>query len=262
LVSILAIIACENKEIPTGTDCSQTPLITPTVTVTNASSCTASDGQVSVLATGGVPPYQYSFNNGTFQNNPVFTGLSAGMFPIEVKDSRGCTIKSNVTVLATGSTLSASASTAEDTECFDPHNGSITVTPSGGTPPYEVKLGGGAFGSALSFTALEKGNYTVVVKDASNCTITLGVEVARGDTGVSFASDIMPIIQTNCAVPSCHAAGSAQPAFTSYAAISARAAAIKLRTGNGSMPPGAIPDLSADEIQRIACWVDDGAKNN
>ncbi|MGG9971199.1 T9SS type A sorting domain-containing protein [Ferruginibacter sp. SUN002] len=37
----------------------------------------SSDGVISVYATGGVPPYTYSLNNGVFSSNSVFTGLAA-----------------------------------------------------------------------------------------------------------------------------------------------------------------------------------------
>ncbi len=259
---ILLVATCTNKEIPTGIDCSQTPLDVPTANVTNATTCTAADGQVTVVAGGGVAPYQYAFNNGAFQANPTFTGLSAGQYPVSVKDSRGCTSEAQVTVAATGSTLSASASTSPNTKCFPPDNGTIAVTPTGGVPPYQVKFGTGAFGSATNFSELDGGNYAITVKDADNCTVTLNVSVPRGDTGVSFASEIQPIIAANCAISGCHVSGATIPNFSTYSGVASRASTIKLRTTNGSMPPPSQADLTTQQIQLIACWVDDGAKNN
>lgn len=261
-LAVLFLNGCYNKEIPTGPDCTETPLDLPVTAVTDASSCVAADGQVTVTAGGGVPPYMYSLNHGTFQANPAFTGLTAGTYPVTVQDSRGCTSDSEVTVNAEGSTLQASALSSEDTQCFPPHDGSLSVTPAGGTPPYEVKLDNGAFGSVTSFSGLVSGNYSVVVRDAENCTVTLGITVARGDTGVSFASEIAPILNASCNFSSCHGAGNGSRSFTSYSNVAAKAAFIKLRTGNLSMPPPGSADLTAAEIQRIACWVDDGAKNN
>ncbi|MBL7851235.1 MAG: SprB repeat-containing protein [Cyclobacteriaceae bacterium] len=256
------LIHCTNKEIPTGVDCTQTPLNVPNATITDATSCAASDGQVTVSASGGVAPYQYAFNNGTFQDNPTFTGLSAGQYPVEVKDSRGCTAGVQVTVSAAGSTLSASTSMTPDTQCFPPDNGALEVIPAGGVPPYEIKLGNGAFGSATTFNGLEAGAYSVVVKDAANCSVTLNVNVPRGDTGVSYSSDVQSIIASRCAVPGCHVSGTSVPNFSTYSGVSSRAQNIKLRTSNGSMPPAGSPDLTTQQIQLIACWVDDGAKNN
>lgn len=262
LMIVSLLYRCTNKEIPSGLDCSQTPLNVPTATVTDASSCTASDGQVTVSATGGVSPYQYAFNNGVFQDNPTFTGLSAGQYPVAVKDSRGCTTQAQVTVNSAGSTLSATSSTTPNTQCFPPENGTLQVTPSGGTPPYEVKFGGGPFGSATSFTGLDAGNYTIVVRDADNCTVTLVVDVPHGDTGISYSADIQPILASRCAVPGCHVAGASIPNFSTYSGVAARATNIKLRTASGSMPPAGSTDLTPQQVQLIACWVDDGAKNN
>jgi SprB repeat len=263
LLTGLLLTGCTNKEIPTNiVDCTQTPLDVPNAAITNASSCTAADGQVTISAGGGVAPYQYAFNNSAFQDNPTFTGLSAGEYPAAVKDSRGCTAEVQVTVNALGSTLSASSSMVPDTQCFPPDNGALEITPTGGVPPYEVKFGNGAFGSTTFFDALAAGNYTVVVKDADNCTVTLVVDVPRGDTGISYSTEIQSIISSRCAVPGCHVAGTSVPNFTAYSGVSARAQNIKLRTSNGSMPPPGSADLTAQQIQQIACWVDDGAKNN
>lgn len=261
-LAVLFLNGCYNKEIPTGPDCTETPLDLPVMSVTHASSCVASDGQVTVTPGGGIPPYDYALNHATFQASPTFTGLSAGTYPVTVQDARGCTVESDVTVNAEGSTLQASVSSTPDTQCFPPHDGSVSVTPTGGTPPYEVKLDNGSYGLAANFTALATGNYSVVVRDAESCTVTLGVTVDRGDTGVSYASEIAPILNASCNFSSCHGAGNGSRSFTSYSNVAAKAALIKLRTSNLSMPPPGSADLTTAEIQRIACWVDDGAKNN
>ncbi|MES2575911.1 MAG: SprB repeat-containing protein, partial [Bacteroidota bacterium] len=66
-----------------------TPQTTPsaTFTQTNVSCFGGSDGTVTVTATNGIAPYQYSINNGgTYQASNVFTGLTdAGVYNIIVK---------------------------------------------------------------------------------------------------------------------------------------------------------------------------------
>jgi hypothetical protein len=50
------------------------------------------DGSLSVTASGGVPPYQYSYNNGvTYENFPIKSNLCGGNFSVIVKDSEGTT---------------------------------------------------------------------------------------------------------------------------------------------------------------------------
>lgn len=57
------------------------------------------NGQIQVFAFGGIPPYQYSINNGiAFQASQIFTGLNYGTFPVVVKDSLACTYSHSVII--------------------------------------------------------------------------------------------------------------------------------------------------------------------
>ncbi|WP_207512132.1 hypothetical protein [Longitalea luteola] len=78
----------------------------------------------------------------------------------------------------------------------------------------------------------------------------------------SFSADVIPIIQTSCAIPDCHAAGSTHGpgALTSYTQIKNVAGDIKLAVVSRSMPKDGT--LSASEIKTIRCWVDAGAPDN
>lgn len=97
----------------------------------------------------------------------------------------------------------------------------------------------------------------------------LATVVAAGDIGgnsgarVSYANDIRPILDANCQISPCHGTNGGIPSFETYTNVSANAAGIKSRTGNGSMPPASSgKSLSSDQVQMIADWVDDGAPNN
>lgn len=84
-------------------------------------SCPGSnDGAISVYATGGVPPYTYSLNNGPFVAGSVFTGLSAstGNF-VSVKDAASPTPTSvsssaNISVVDPANPLSVRSDTTID----------------------------------------------------------------------------------------------------------------------------------------------------
>lgn len=52
-----------------------------------------SDGRIAVSAIGGVKPYTYSINGGTFQNSGVFNGLTNGFYTVTIRDSQGCEVK-------------------------------------------------------------------------------------------------------------------------------------------------------------------------
>lgn len=78
---------------------------------------------------------------------------------------------------------------------------------------------------------------------------------------VSYATDVEPIISANCAIPSCHS-NAQNPTLGSYADVSANAERVKIRVTEGTMPPPSSPDLTAEEIELIRCWVDQGAQDN
>lgn len=78
---------------------------------------------------------------------------------------------------------------------------------------------------------------------------------------VSLETQIMPIINSDCAIPLCHLDGS-HPILDSKAAVITHALGIRAQVENFQMPPGGQEPLSAAEIERITCWVEDGAENN
>ncbi|HET6224780.1 MAG TPA: T9SS type A sorting domain-containing protein [Bacteroidia bacterium] len=50
------------------------------------------NGQIQVFASGGIPPYSYSKDNGlTYQSSQIFANLAFGNYQLSVRDSLGCT---------------------------------------------------------------------------------------------------------------------------------------------------------------------------
>jgi hypothetical protein len=83
-------------------------------------------------------------------------------------------------------------------------------------------------------------------------------------TTISFANDIMPIMQDNCI--GCHDQGNASGGydFSSYTAVSANAvAALGSMKSNGYqlMPQGG-PALPDSVIQKVECWIAQGKQDN
>ena len=62
--------------------------------------CDGNDGEITVTASGGTTPYQYSLNNGsTWSPNNVLIAPNTGNFDqIIVKDANGCTVQTFATV--------------------------------------------------------------------------------------------------------------------------------------------------------------------
>jgi hypothetical protein len=79
----------------------------------------------------------------------------------------------------------------------------------------------------------------------------------------SFSADVQPIINSSCATSSsCHAAGSVNSGgpLTDWAKVSAQSSKIKFQVENGLMPKVGL--LTADQKNKIICWINSGASNN
>jgi uncharacterized membrane protein len=108
-----------------------------------------------------------------------------------------------------------------------------------------------------------------------------GVVVAPGSSGrtcssdtVYFANEILPLVNSSCAMAGCHDAVSRAEGLnlTSYQGIlkivsAGRASSSKLyseivKTGSSRMPPPPLPALATDKIAKIQKWINQGALNN
>lgn len=261
-VLIVTLLGCANNDLNKPFDCNTTNIVVTLESKSDVTTCTASDGSISISASNGQAPYQYSINGGDFVSNPVFTNLATGTYTLTVRDANGCeaTLLPSPSITSPGSTLSLSAVTGSDTNCLT-DNGSISVAASGGTPPYTYKLNNGSFENLADFANLASGNYTITAKDNTGCTFSLSTSVGRGDTGISWSSEVQAIINTNCAVSGCHN-GNQSPNLSTLAGVQNNKESVKSRTSAKTMPPGSRTSLTNDQIKKIACWVDDGAKNN
>jgi hypothetical protein len=260
MIIFMIQMSCVYHDAVTNANCEASDLGLTIVSITDVSTCGATDGSASVSATGGVAGYTFNIDGGIYQNADSFTGLAAGTHTISVKDANGCVATQLTSINTLQSTLEINTTVTGNSGC-PTTNGSITITATGGTPPYEYKLNSSAFQSSNIFTSLAHGDYAITVSDASNCPASANVNVPR--TGPSFAADIKPILTTKCAINGCHN-GSQAPNLSSYANIKGNATLIKSRVTSKLMPPSNSPagSLSQDQINQITCWVNDGTPNN
>ncbi|MGV3610638.1 MAG: choice-of-anchor L domain-containing protein, partial [Fluviicola sp.] len=124
----------------------------------------------------GVAPYTYSWTGG--QTSQTATNLNAGTYTVTLTDNTGCVATANVSL--TQPTPITATLTPVNVSCNGACNGTITVTaPSGGTPPYQYSINGGAFQSGTAFTGLCNGTYAVTIRDANNCTLVLNQNITQ-----------------------------------------------------------------------------------
>ncbi len=155
--------------------CTQTLVTTlnnptgPTVTATsNSISCFGSCTGSATLSISGVAPF--SVNWPTIPStNTVVTGLCAGVYIPQITDANNCVTNQTVNI-AQPSQITSTA-TINNVTCNAACNGSINITPTGGTPGYSFAwLPTG--GSVEDPTSLCAGTYSVDITDANNCTVT------------------------------------------------------------------------------------------
>lgn len=95
-------------------------------------------------------------------------------------------------------------------------------------------------------------------------TTQTGTALTRCDSlNVTYSATVKPITDNNCAISGCHAAGSGNGDFTTYAGL-------KAKVDNGSFKKRVIEDktmppsgpLPASDIEKLQCWLDAGAPEN
>jgi gliding motility-associated-like protein len=138
---------------------------------TNPSCAGATLGSTTVTPTGGDPGYTYAWSAGTAGGtDSIRNGLSAGVVLVSVTDSRGCQIVRSQNLTDPG--LFTVASAVSHPVCNGDTNGSITVTPTGGTSPFTFSWSSGTAGSSDSIRLqLTAGIITVTITDSSGCSL-------------------------------------------------------------------------------------------
>ncbi len=180
VITIADAFGCTNNQSVT--------LIDPSILNANASAisptCTnGCNGSVTAIPSGGTAAYTYLWSPGGATNQTV-TNLCPGTFTVTVKDLKGC-VDTKTAVISNPLPINAIVgSTPANCGICD---GTITLTPVTGTPPYTYlwspapTLGQGSFkGDSVC-----AGIYNVTITDFNGCDSTLSVTMnnSSGPTG-------------------------------------------------------------------------------
>lgn len=189
---------------------SNIPAATYTVVVTDANNCIANSsvtitenpgmslsvnisdvncigevsGEIDLTVTGaqGVPTFNWS-NGATSED---LTSIGDGSYTVTVTDASGCTIAGTYVVAEPATALSATA-TMTNVSCNGGSNGSIDLTPAGGTPNYTFSWSNLA--TTQNISGLAAGTYTVTVTDDNDCTFSLTKEITQ-PTQLSLSTSV------------------------------------------------------------------------
>ncbi len=136
--------------------------------------CGSSNGDATAYASGGNTPYTYDWSNG--QTNQTATGLATGTYYVTVYDSTGCLSGVDTVFIDEGASVLLDSAALAAT--CDLCNGTATVIPSGGVPPFTY-LWDSNTGNQTDSTAtgLCPGTYSVTITDADSCIKSITVTV-------------------------------------------------------------------------------------
>ena len=153
------------------------PPISISATVGPVSCNRGTDGRVTINATGGTGAFQYQFNTTTFQTASAYTGLTAGTYPVAVRDARGCTAQTTAQVRQPDAlTLSITAAGAK---CTGGSDGGIIAVPSGGNGTYRFFLNNAPRNNGTFFDLKGDSTYTIGVADRLDCVYFESVKITQ-----------------------------------------------------------------------------------
>lgn len=188
-----------------------------TVSGTNVTCFGACDGTGGVTVAGGTSPYTYSWSPGnpTGQGTTNITALCPGTYSVLMTDANNCTRTGTVSI--TQPTALSLSTTSHNLSCNGVCDGSISATPSGGTPGYSYTLqpsSGAAITTAPPYTSLCADSYTLTMKDAAGCTTTKTITISQPNpiTLTLTATAINCFGQCNASIAT--AVGGGSPSYT------------------------------------------------
>ncbi len=150
---------------------------------TNVSCNGGANGAATANGTGGTGAFTYSWSTTPAQATATATGLAAGVYTVTTTDINSCASTTSVTITEP-TAVSLSVLTLNNVSCNGGTNGSVRVTPTGGTPlagspQYTFVWSTTPAQSSNAANGLAAGTYTVTATDANACTASLSVTITE-----------------------------------------------------------------------------------
>ncbi|MFB6454321.1 gliding motility-associated C-terminal domain-containing protein [Chitinophaga sp. Hz27] len=139
-------------------------------------------GAVKVNVSGSTPPYTYAWDSSA--NKTAYIGqLGIGSYTVTVTAANGAT--NRATAYITDYTLKVQA-VPELPHCHGYTDGTFTLKPTTGVPPYLFQWQNGHFQPDSLITNLKAGSYNFAVQDAAGCMMS--------STAVLYEPDVLQVI--------------------------------------------------------------------
>ena len=158
-------------------------VLTASITVTNVACHGDATGEISVAASGGTAPYEYSLDGTTYQSSTTFASLGAGSFNVYVRDIVGC-VKTYSTTVNEPTEITLTTFVIHDVSCNGASDGSIDVEATGGNGgafTYSIAANSSSRVSYTSLINLAAGDYEITVADGLGCEAVFPATVTEPD---------------------------------------------------------------------------------
>ena len=150
------------------------------------------NGQTSILtasASGGTPPYAYEWSTGESTQSISVSPSENTTYGVTVVDSDGCEVGDNVTTILQdcNGDCNLTVDAGEDQQICNEETAILTVSASGGTPPYAYEWSIGESTQSIAVSPSENTTYSVTVVDSEGCIVT-----AESQIIIVLCSNIWP----------------------------------------------------------------------
>ncbi len=153
------------------------------LTAVTAAGCLGDNVKMIASVTGGASPVEYSINDVDYQLSPEFDVVTGQSYVVYVKDGNGCKL-SKAFVAPVECFQMATTVTNEDCGV---NNGTLRVTTTGGTAPFEYSVDGVNFQASNIFSNLAPRAYELTIRDALTNTRAVNVQVGSNCPQVRVA---------------------------------------------------------------------------
>lgn len=150
------------------------PLFETTPEVKQISCFGKKDGSIKLNLKGGVGKTTIRWDHGAELEN--LFNLSSGFYGVTVRDETDCIIRSEFNIVEPA-LLQIEPKVTDALDCINTQSGEISLGITGGTPPYSILWSNGSTSEIL--TGITSGQYAVIIKDASGCSINQSFEIKR-----------------------------------------------------------------------------------
>lgn len=170
---------------------SESPAIQNSISVTNPACSYSADGQITANLQGGIQPYSYQWNTQPVQSSQTATGLSAGSYILEVRDSANCVFRDTI-ILQAPAALQIQSS-FQPVSCYGLYDGWIRTSVTGGTGGYSYSWNNQLPDTSSSISQLNAGTYLLEVQDSFGCIARDTFQIVMPDS-ISLLSQVTPVV--------------------------------------------------------------------